>query len=110
MNPVLIIARLTLREASRRRIVTAALLLGALFLVLYAIGFYMILNNSEPIDNTSIREIVLAESHSALFLAGLYAIDFLTIAMAALLAADSLAGEINSGDDEHIIPVFYFVF
>ena len=43
MNPTLIIARLTFREAVRRRIVLTALILGACFLVIYSIGIHLII-------------------------------------------------------------------
>ena len=38
----LVIARLTFREAARRRILLAALLLGVAFLAVYAIGFHYV--------------------------------------------------------------------
>ena len=42
MNTILVIARLTYREAIRRKIVLAALLLGLAFLLIYGLGFYFI--------------------------------------------------------------------
>jgi len=41
--------------------------------------------------------IMIAESTNTFMMMGLYAATFLSIAMAALLGADTLAGEINSG-------------
>jgi hypothetical protein len=41
-NSVLVIAKLTFREASRRWVLWVALLLGLLFLAVYAIGFHEI--------------------------------------------------------------------
>ena len=43
------------------------------------------------------------EEYNFLLLAGLYAVTFLSIAMGALLAADTLAGEISSGTIQTIV-------
>ena len=97
-HPIAIIARLTFREAVRRRIVLAAILLGVGFLIIYSIGFHMIISQVRSVQATgSMVEIVNRESMNFLFLAGLYTIMFLSIAMAALLASDTLAGEISTG-------------
>jgi len=96
MNSILIIARLTFREAVRRKIVLAALLLGIAFLVIYDLGFYFIQQDF----NNSIRpspERVQDEAYNFLVLAGMYVVNFLGIAIGALITADSLAGEIQSG-------------
>ena len=42
MNKISIIARMTFREAVRRRIVLVGLVLGILFLIIFSIGFRMI--------------------------------------------------------------------
>jgi len=98
MKPSLIIARLTFHEALRRRVITAALILGLVFLVVYSVGFFML--NREmalhPLDGI-LNVLALKEYYNFLNLAGLYAVNFLCVAMAALLAADTLAGEINTG-------------
>ena len=43
MKPVWILAKLTFREAMRRRIMLAGLLLGISFLIIFTIGFHYIL-------------------------------------------------------------------
>ena len=50
-----------------------------------------------------IASIADTESMNGFLMAGLYAVTFLSIAMAALLAADTLAGEINSGTIQTIV-------
>jgi Cu-processing system permease protein len=107
VNATLIILRLTLREASRRRIVLAALVVGLGFLLVYSIGFHIIItqataNGFGNLDNAS-RAVAQMEGMNFLMLAGLYAITFLSIAMGALLAADALAGEISSGTVQSIV-------
>jgi len=109
MNAILTIAQLTFREAWRRRIALAALLLGLAFLVLYNAGFYFIHTEME-------RENALSAPRSALeaetlrrtvfnffSTAGLYAVNFLTLAMGAMLSADTLAGEITSGTVQALV-------
>lgn len=88
--------RLTLLESVRRRIAVAALVLGCAFLVLYGIGFHFAyggLPHGSSAQDTLIRNQVT----NFLLLAGLYASNFLTVVMAVLVSADTLAGEIVSG-------------
>jgi ABC-type transport system involved in multi-copper enzyme maturation permease subunit len=52
---------------------------------------------------TAYRNIMQAEMSNFLLMAGLYAVTFLSVAMGALLGADTLAGEINSGSIQTIV-------
>ncbi len=105
------IARMTFREAIRRRIVVTWLVLGILFLLVYSVGFHMItgeISNSaaalqSQVRNQGMANIAMSEGMNTLLLSGLYAVTFLAIAMAALLGADTLAGEINSGTIQTIV-------
>ena len=103
--PVFVIARLTFLEAVRRRILLAAFLLGVAFLLLYSFGFYMMRTNVTSMNTNS--EVTSAAVKSGLdnflTLAGLYAVNFLAIAMGALVSADTLAGEIGSGTIQAIV-------
>jgi ABC-type transport system involved in multi-copper enzyme maturation permease subunit len=106
MNKIGIIARMTFREAIRRRIVLTGLILGLCFLVIFSIGFSMIYANMgmEAIEkNSALRNVAQKEASNFLLLAGLYAVAFLSVAMGALLSADTLAGEINSGTIQTIV-------
>jgi Cu-processing system permease protein len=89
----LVIARLTFREAARRKILLAALLLGLVYLAIYAIGFHYV--NAELVRSS--RPMQTSELRNFLLLAGLYAVNFLTIMMAVLTSVDTLSGEIASG-------------
>jgi ABC-type transport system involved in multi-copper enzyme maturation permease subunit len=90
------IARLTFREASRRWILWVALLLGALFLVIYGIGFNEIQKDlTRQAGNQAILE--FNEVYNFMLMAGLYAVNFLAIMMAVLTSVDTLSGEIASG-------------
>lgn len=102
MNPIGILAKLTFREAMRRRIMLAGLVLGILFLVIYSLGLHFILTQVNSVADAKVPSgvastILSVESMNGFLMAGLYAVTFLSIAMAALLGADTLAGEINSG-------------
>jgi len=92
----LVIARLTFREAGRRKILLAALVLGLIYLAIYAVGFYYV-------DQETTRSQIgpglleLNQIRNFLFMAGLYVVNFLTAMMAVLTSVDTLSGEIASG-------------
>ena len=97
-----IIMRLTFREAVRRKIVLAALLLGVAFLIFYSVGFYFIVTNIKQAPGAA-AILAQAEAYNFLFMAGMYAVTFLAVVMAALISADTLAGEINSGTIQTLV-------
>jgi ABC-type transport system involved in multi-copper enzyme maturation permease subunit len=101
----LVIARLTFLEAVRRRILLAAFLLGVAFLILYGIGFYFMSNEvrGPGLSAPETAELFRRGFNNFVTLAGLYAVNFLAIAMGALLAADTLAGEISSGTIQAVV-------
>ncbi len=109
MTTVLILARMTFRQAIRRKIVLTGLLLGIGFLVVFSIGFHMISSTSmasfaqQASGGSPVVAALDNERNNGLTLAGLYAVTFLSIAMAALLGADTLASEINSGTIQTIV-------
>ena len=106
MKKIWIVARMTFREAIRRRIVLTGLVLGILFLVVYSVGFYMIfteISRETARGETAFARVAQSEMSNFLLLAGLYAVAFLSVAMGALLSADTLAGEISSGTIQTIV-------
>jgi len=91
-----IIARLTFREAVRRKIVLTGFLLGVAFILLFSVGFYYI--NQERLTNNAFQSPITADAfYNTITLTGLYVVNFLMVVMAALVAADTLAGEISTG-------------
>jgi Cu-processing system permease protein len=92
---ILTIARLTFREAARRRILLAALILGIVFLVVYGLGFYYM--TSMQSENAPTQLLAQNELRNFLLMAGMYVVNFLTAMMAVLTSVDTLSGEINSG-------------
>jgi ABC-type transport system involved in multi-copper enzyme maturation permease subunit len=95
MHDVLTITHLTLHEALRRRILTAALIIGAAFLALYAVGLGFMLREELGKESMTLieRRVIL----NIFTLAGLYAANMLIIMTAVLLPVDTLSGEIGSG-------------
>jgi ABC-type transport system involved in multi-copper enzyme maturation permease subunit len=108
VSAVWILTKLTFREAIRRRIMLAGLVLGIGFLVIYSIGMHFIAGQiaedaARNMPSQSAANIMMSEAMNFFLMAGLYAVTFLSVAMAALLGADTLAGEINSGTIQTIV-------
>jgi Cu-processing system permease protein len=104
MRAIAIITRLTLLEAARRRILLAAVVLGGLFLLLFSLGFYFMRGTVSEIGLAEpAARVGTQEFYNFILMAGLYAISFLSIAMGAMLAADTLAGEIGSGTIQSLV-------
>ena len=111
MKNIWILTRMTFHEAIRRRIVATGLILGVCFLVIYSVGFHFIYATATSaefaaqnnLSQQALVHIADIEGENTLLLAGLYAVAFLSIAMAALLAADTLSGEIISGTIQTIV-------
>jgi Cu-processing system permease protein len=109
VKSILVLTHMTYRQAIRRRIVLTGLVLGVCFLIVFSIGFHIINTSSNqaiaPVSGSTpgVQNVINMEKDDALLLAGLYAVAFLSIAMAALLGADTLASEINSGSMQTIV-------
>jgi Cu-processing system permease protein len=111
VNSIWTITGMTFREAIRRRIVLTGLVLGLCFLIIYSLGFHYIItqiSRAVPSATAGLSQqtaVVIAdqEAENVLLLAGLYAVTFLSIAMAALLGADTLSGEISSGTIQTVV-------
>ena len=95
MRNLLIIAHLTIHEAMRRRVLTAALIVGAAFLALFGVGLHFVVRELGHSHTMTIieRRVTL----NALTLAGLFAASRLIVITAVLLPVDTLSGEIASG-------------
>ncbi len=108
MSTILTIARLTFREAARRRILLAGLILGVLFQAIFGLGFYYMMQNMESEGAMSLLE--LNEVRNFLAMAGLYVVNFLTAIMIVLTSVDTLSGEVTSGTIHTLVskPVHRF--
>ncbi|MCJ7624503.1 MAG: ABC transporter permease [Anaerolineaceae bacterium] len=98
------IAQMTVLEAVRRRIVLTALLLGLVLLAFHGAGFGIVkhqMYTDSPVFTQSV--VSMNEFYSVLLMAGFYAVNFLCIMLAALLSANSLAGEITTGTIQTLV-------
>jgi ABC-2 type transport system permease protein len=93
VRAVLTVAHLTLAEARRRRILAAALALGAAFVLLFAVGFHFIARDIRAHASAAQQRFFM----SFVVMAALYAANFLIVMTSVLVTIDTLAGEIGSG-------------
>ena len=94
MPAFLTVAHLTLYDARRRKILSAAAACGALFLaVFWTVSFFAARDLEQNPPSFVQRQINLV----ILSLFGLYAANFLSVLLASLLPVDTLSGEIDSG-------------
>lgn len=104
----LLIARLTFREAFRRKLVWAVLALSLAFLVMYVIGFKLVKDDVSEFNqqrNGQLNQVVPYEVQaSALVMVGLYTVNFLTGIMTIFAAVGAIAREIEEGTLHAIIP------
>lgn len=96
------IARHTFREAASRKVLLAALMLGLLFLLVFGLGYYLILSELEK-QLVNMPSIQLNEFRNFMLMAAIYVVNFLVIMMAVLTSVDTLSGEINSGTIQTIV-------
>jgi ABC-type transport system involved in multi-copper enzyme maturation permease subunit len=95
MRRVLTICHLTLSEARRRRIVTAALICAGVFLAIFGTALFFGYAEIERDAQTSFVQ--RQGTLTILTLFGLFAANFLSVLLAVLLPVDALSGEIDSG-------------
>ena len=95
------IANLTFREAARRKILISPILLGLAFLIVYGIGFYYV--NKEIGDTVGRNLLENNEIRNFLFMAGMYAVNFLVVIMAVLTSVATLSGEISTGTIQTLV-------
>src|SRR5262245_50390219 len=93
MHAIATITWLTFHEARRRRMVLAALGLGAVFIALFGLGVWLI---ARELRQEVPSQVMLNQAHNFLLMAGLYVVHFLTIMLAIFASVDTIAGEIAS--------------
>jgi Cu-processing system permease protein len=93
LSAIASIAHLTFADARRRRILSAALVLGTAFVSLFALGLYLIARDTLARGSSVERAILFVLP----VLAALYASNFLVVMTSVLITIDTLAGEIGSG-------------
>lgn len=105
---VLLIAQLTFDEAFRRKMILAVLLLSAVFLALYVFGFRVLHDDLMRFRQERLGrpdELLPYEVQaSAMVLLGLYTVNFLAGVMTIFAAVGAIAGEIEAGTLQAILP------
>jgi ABC-type transport system involved in multi-copper enzyme maturation permease subunit len=107
---VIVIARLTFREALRRKVILGVVLLSIAFVVMYAVGFHLFRHQflvsearraARPDAGPSTDYSVPA---SAMVLLGLFTVNFLTGIMTIFASVGTIAGEIEAGTLHAVVP------
>ena len=93
VRAVATVAHLTFTEARRRRILAAALILGAAFVALFGVGLHFMAVDIRAHARPAQQAIFL----NLITLTALYAASFLIVMTSVLVTVDTLAGEIGSG-------------
>src|SRR5262249_12998574 len=93
MNTIKTITWLTFHEARRRKMVLAALAMGAVFLLLYGLGVSLIDRNLKA---QQISAAQLRFNYNILMIAGLYVVHFLTVMLASFASVDAISGEMST--------------
>jgi ABC-type transport system involved in multi-copper enzyme maturation permease subunit len=96
MSAVMTLAWLTFHEARRRSVVLAALILGAVFLLLFGVGLASVVNADAARSTATAGSLVTPVLYIFLTVAGLYVVHFLAIMLAIVATVDAVSGEISS--------------
>jgi ABC-type transport system involved in multi-copper enzyme maturation permease subunit len=91
---VWIIAAVTFREASRKKILWMALAAGIAFLALFALAMHFQL---QSFDSRHVASFMRTSGINATLMMGLYTINLLVVVLTILTSVDTLSGEISSG-------------
>ncbi|MHB0876448.1 MAG: ABC transporter permease subunit [Anaerolineae bacterium] len=98
---VAFIAWLTLREASRRKLLWIGTVLALAFLLLFGVAFYVLFEQFTRQIRPSFAR--MAEGASFFIIAGLYAVNFLVTMLSVLASVDTISGEIASHSIQSIV-------
>ncbi|HKE99553.1 MAG TPA: ABC transporter permease subunit [Actinomycetes bacterium] len=95
MTGALTVARWTLKEAGRRRLLLAAAIASAAFVALFALAFSFLYGKAKQADDTSgLLTLFAVVSQTVL---GLYAVQFLGAFLALFLSVGSISADADSG-------------
>jgi ABC-2 type transport system permease protein len=89
-----LMAKTTVREAARKKILWTAFLAGCLFLVLFGLALHF---QIQDFDTRSTVPFIRYQVLSAMLMVGLYVVDLLAVVMTILTSVDTISGEILSG-------------
>ncbi|MGD8585663.1 MAG: ABC transporter permease subunit [Chloroflexota bacterium] len=98
-NAIPVIARLTIRETQRRRLLWIGAFMGVGFLAIFGLGFHFVYADLQ-------RNLSSGEFDAPLLfltLAGLYATNFLVILVSVLISVTTISGEVESHTIESLL-------
>jgi ABC-type transport system involved in multi-copper enzyme maturation permease subunit len=95
-----VIARLTIREAQRRRLLWVALIMGVAFLLVFGFAFHFIQLDLERFPSGDDQPSFVS---ALLLTAGLYAVNLLVNVVAVLVSVTTISGEIESHTIDAIV-------
>lgn len=101
MNATLTLAWLTFHEARRRSMVLVAALLGAAFLLLFGIGYHLVVTGN--VSHGGLSSVENQITYNLLTMGGLYVVHFLAIMLAIVATVDAVSGEIVSHTVQSIV-------
>ncbi len=99
----LAIARLTLKEAARKRILLLAVVGGLLFLLIYGIGMAMVLDAAKPTVRPGSGSMNVPIFESLMLIMGFIVVNFLAGMSAIFLSVSAISGEIDSGTMQPVL-------
>jgi ABC-2 type transport system permease protein len=94
VSGIWIMARVTVREAVRRKMVWTALVAAGLLLVVFASALHF---QEVEFQSRSMSPFVRYQVESGMLMVGLYSCDLLAVVVTILTSIETLAGEIRSG-------------
>lgn len=103
MKTIWTVTSLTFWEAARRKILWAVLILGGIYLLVYGLGFHFVRLQVESDPFTQNASMQVEQMYNFLGLAGMYVVNFLTIALSVLTSVNTISGEITSGTMQTIV-------
>lgn len=108
MSAVLTLAWLTFHEARRRSMVLVAIVLGAAFLLLFGVGYHLVVVGDVARGAGALSSIETQVTDNLLTMGGLYVVHFLAIMLAIVASVDAVSGEISSHTIQSIVtkPLF----
>ncbi len=94
MTEIWLMARMTLREAVRRKILWTALIAGVLLLGVFAVAMRL---QVQEFQGRAMSPFVRYQVEAGMLMIGLYTCDLLAVVLTILTSIDTIAGEIGSG-------------
>lgn len=92
------VARLTLRETARRRIVLGTLLLAAGYVLVFGLGlFFMHREFTRDPVSANANPLIRSQLYNMLLMTGLYGVNLVYAVMAVLISLAAISGDISTG-------------